>query len=178
MPSSFDLIVDSGYFTFQYITMCLFAVITTLFVTVCTGVDIGFLRTNAAPCHNSILIGIWKFTCKRIQGRCDQIKFRYSEKATQFETLHLDIIASWLGSRMQRTESQGRCVQLTWSKICSGSHQKKKDYFAWNETNASLNSFLQLQGRQTLLIFPLVLTLMSFDEFFDARTAVYVTKND
>ena len=68
MPSSFDLIVDSGYFTFQYITMCFSTFITTFFVTMGTRVDIGFLRANAAPWHNSICIGIWKFTCG-IQGQ-------------------------------------------------------------------------------------------------------------
>ena len=33
MPTSFDLIINSGNFTFQYITMCFAAVITTFLVT-------------------------------------------------------------------------------------------------------------------------------------------------
>ena len=43
MPSASNLIVNPGYFAFQYITMCFPAIITTFLVTVGTRIDVGLL---------------------------------------------------------------------------------------------------------------------------------------
>jgi hypothetical protein len=62
VPASLDLVVNTGNFAFEDITMSLSAAITTLFVTMSAGVDVGLLVAHVASGHDGVGIGIRKFT--------------------------------------------------------------------------------------------------------------------
>ena len=58
VESTFDLVVETGNFSFENITVSLFAVVTDLLVAVGAGVDVGFLGADVATRHDGVRVGI------------------------------------------------------------------------------------------------------------------------
>jgi hypothetical protein len=70
VPASLDLIVYTGYFALEDITMSLSAVITTLFVTMCAWIDVGLFGADVASGHDGINTRIRKFAYLIIRVIC------------------------------------------------------------------------------------------------------------
>ena len=58
VESTFDLVVETSNFSFENITVGLFAVVTDLLVAVGAGVDVGFFGADVATGHDGVRVGI------------------------------------------------------------------------------------------------------------------------
>jgi hypothetical protein len=56
--STFYLVVETGNFSFENITVGLFTVVANLLVAVGAGVDVGFLGADVATGHDGVRVGI------------------------------------------------------------------------------------------------------------------------